>query len=228
MFGFQRICSGVKHASLCTHRRTTVFMFLRFHTTFNQDYAKSCLNIMSFVKPSQEFKLKLVLYSYCLTVQISQDCDWRSATVCLHNVEQTPQNWAFLDALKGIAATKHVNIKKDTDSEKHEILIHKDFGHVLGNGSLFSNTRTQINICCRMCLLITIETAMAVKEATFESWKKTNRYLTINSSNTIITCELCKKWSAKLTGTNASITGSRIWNPQPFLNTYKANFTAMR
>ena len=60
VFSFLRICSSVTHASLCTHRYITVFMFLHVHTTFNQDLfsAKSC--IMSFIKPFQAFKLKSV------------------------------------------------------------------------------------------------------------------------------------------------------------------------
>ena len=72
---FLCIWSSVKHASLCTQCHIDVFMFLHVHTTFNQDLfsAKSCL--MSFVKPSCVFKLKSVLYSYCLAVEISHDCE---------------------------------------------------------------------------------------------------------------------------------------------------------
>ena len=57
------ICSSVKHARLCTYRHITVFMFTHVHTTSNQDLfsAKSCL--MSFIKPSHAFKLKLMLDS---------------------------------------------------------------------------------------------------------------------------------------------------------------------
>ena len=73
----------MKHASLCTHHHITIFIFLHIHTILNQDLfsAKSCL--MSFVKPSQAFKVKSILDS--------------SVTICLDKVvyftfEQTPKN----------------------------------------------------------------------------------------------------------------------------------------
>ena len=89
VFSFLRICSSVKHASLCTHRHITVFMFLHVHTTINQDVfsSKSCW--MSHIKPSYAFKLNL-----CLTVR---DKD----KVVYFTLEQTPKNWAVHYALLG-------------------------------------------------------------------------------------------------------------------------------
>ena len=68
-FSFLCICSSVKRASLCTlsHYHRGVYVSARpYYVLFP---TKSCL--MSFVKPSHAFKLESVLYSYCLTVQIS-------------------------------------------------------------------------------------------------------------------------------------------------------------
>ena len=47
-----------------------------------------------------------------------------------------------------------------------------------------------------------------VKTATFENWKKTNKYLQLDATKKILTCDICVKWKAKLPGTNAFITGS--------------------
>ena len=109
VFSFLRICSSVKHASLCTYSHITVFMFLHVQITFNQDLfsAKSCL--MSFVKPSHAFKLKSVLNS--------------SATVCLDKavyfmLEQTKKlSHSLRFVRKGIAATKHVDQNKESATE---------------------------------------------------------------------------------------------------------------
>lgn len=60
-----------------------------------------------------------------------------------------------------------------------------------------------------MPFLLQTNQAMSVKASTFESWKKANKYLTIDSTNTVLTCGICKKWVAKLPGTNAFITGSK-------------------
>ena len=84
-------------------------MFLHIHTTFIQDLfsAKSCL--MSFVKPSHAFKLKSVLNS--------------SAIVCLDKavyfmLEQTKKlSHSLRFVRKGIAATKHVDQNKESDTE---------------------------------------------------------------------------------------------------------------
>ena len=64
---------------------------------------------------------------YCrLTVQISHDCEWRTATVCLDpgldkvvyfTLEQTLTNWTVHYAFKGIALTEHVNENKNSDAE---------------------------------------------------------------------------------------------------------------
>ena len=103
----------MKHASLS---RQTVVLPIR-----NQDVnvfcTKTCL--VPFVKPFHSFKLKPVLYSYCLTKGISHVCDppwfeseeaqqfvyeWRSTTVCLNKVAyfrlgHTPKKRAVHDAL---------------------------------------------------------------------------------------------------------------------------------
>lgn len=50
---------------------------------------------------------------------------------------------------------------------------------------------------------------MSLQASTFEKWKKTNKYLEIDSSNKVITCGVCKKWATKLPGTSAFITGSK-------------------
>ena len=50
---------------------------------------------------------------------------------------------------------------------------------------------------------------MSLKLSTFQSWKKANKYLTIDSTNTVLTCGICKKWAANFQGTNAFITGSK-------------------
>ena len=86
VFSFLRICSSVKHASLCTHRHITVFAFLHVHANFNQDLfsVKSCL--MSFLKPSHAFKSKSVLDSGA-TVWLDK--------VVYFTLEQTPRNWAI-------------------------------------------------------------------------------------------------------------------------------------
>ena len=47
-----------------------------------------------------------------------------------------------------------------------------------------------------------------VKTATFENWKKTNKYLQLDATKKMLTCDICVKWKAKLPGTNAFITGS--------------------
>ena len=48
-----------------------------------------------------------------------------------------------------------------------------------------------------------------VKTATFENWRKTNKYLRLDvATRKILTCDVCIKWKAKLPGTNAFITGS--------------------
>ena len=48
-----------------------------------------------------------------------------------------------------------------------------------------------------------------VKTATFENWRKTNKYLRLDAATRkILTCDVCVKWKAKLPGTNAFITGS--------------------
>ena len=47
-----------------------------------------------------------------------------------------------------------------------------------------------------------------VKTATFENWKKTNKYLQLDATKKILTCDICVKWKAKLPGTNAFIAGS--------------------
>ena len=116
VFSFLRICSSVKHASLCTYSHITVFMFLHVHITFNQDLfsAKSCL--MSFVKLSHAFKLKSVLNS--------------SATVCLDKavyftLEQT-EKLSHHYALSGkelpqqniLIKTKNLMLKFFSDSRK--------------------------------------------------------------------------------------------------------------
>ena len=50
---------------------------------------------------------------------------------------------------------------------------------------------------------------MSFKLSTFQSWKMANKYLTIDSTNTVLTCGICKKWAANFQGTNAFITGSK-------------------
>ena len=64
----------MKHASLST--QTVVSPPLCFCTIRNQDInvfcTKTCLVL--FVKPFHSFKLKSVLYSYCLTKGISHVC----------------------------------------------------------------------------------------------------------------------------------------------------------
>ena len=37
------------------------------------------------------------------------------------------------------------------------------------------------------------QSVMSLNLSTFQSWKKANKYLTIDSSNTILTCSICKK-----------------------------------
>ena len=95
VFSFLRICSSVKHARLCTYRHITVFMFTHVHTTFNRDLfsAKSCL--MSLIKPSHAFKLKLMLdstdfpfvaFSSPVYARNAWDHDppfWRPRTACI-------------------------------------------------------------------------------------------------------------------------------------------------
>ena len=43
---------------------------------------------------------------------------------------------------------------------------------------------------------------------TFQNWKKSNKYLQIDSAQKILTCDICIKWKARLSGTNAFISGS--------------------
>ena len=50
---------------------------------------------------------------------------------------------------------------------------------------------------------------MSLQVSTFAKWKKTNKFLEIDSSNKIITYRVCKKWATKLPGTSAFITGSK-------------------
>ena len=50
---------------------------------------------------------------------------------------------------------------------------------------------------------------MSLKTKTFESWKQNNKFLRIDSSKTILTCDVCIKWKSKLSTSNAFITGSR-------------------
>ena len=66
-----RVCSSMKHASLS---RQTVALLSSCFCTCNQDLfcTKTCL--VPFVKPFPLFKFKSVLYSYCLTAQISHFC----------------------------------------------------------------------------------------------------------------------------------------------------------
>ena len=48
----------------------------------------------------------------------------------------------------------------------------------------------------------------SVKLTTFQNWKKSNKYLQIDSARKILTCDICIKWKARLSGTNAFISGS--------------------
>ena len=50
---------------------------------------------------------------------------------------------------------------------------------------------------------------MSLKESTFLSWKRNNEYLRIDSSRSVLTCDICIKWKSKLSGSNAFITGSK-------------------
>ena len=83
------------------------------------------------------------------------------------------------------------------------------------NGSwqiLFSSVAVHTQIvesekkCLECAIFITHESATSI----FESWKKTNKYLLIDSLNMIITCRvICKKWVAKLQETNVFTPGSK-------------------
>ena len=50
---------------------------------------------------------------------------------------------------------------------------------------------------------------MSLKTKTFESLKQNNKFLRIDSTKTILTCDVCIKWKSKLPASNAFITGSR-------------------
>ena len=92
VFSFLRICSSVKHASLCTHRHITVFMFLHVHTTFNQDlfFRQILFNVVC--KASHAFIMNSVLDSWG-TVWLDK--------VVYFTLEQTPKKWAVCYALLG-------------------------------------------------------------------------------------------------------------------------------
>ena len=44
-----------------------------------------------------------------------------------------------------------------------------------------------------------------VKTATFENWKKTNKYLQLDATKKILTCDICVKWKAKPPGTQTRL-----------------------
>ena len=48
-----------------------------------------------------------------------------------------------------------------------------------------------------------------LKESTFQCRKQANKYLKIDFSKTILTCDICIKWKSKLSGTNSFMTGSK-------------------
>ena len=50
-------------------------------------------------------------------------------------------------------------------------------------------------------------TMSRLKDWTFQSWKEANKYLKIDSSKTILTCDICIKWKSKLSGTNSFMNG---------------------
>ena len=99
-----RVCSSMKHASLS---RQTVALLPFCFCTCNQDLfcTKTCLVL--FVKPFPLFKLKSVLYSYCLTTQISHVCSppWFVS-------EDAPQ---FVFIWWGIVAMKYINQNEHSD-----------------------------------------------------------------------------------------------------------------
>ena len=70
------------------------------------------------------------------------------------------------------------------------------------------------------------ESATYVKTSTFESWKKTNKYLPIDCFSTILTCAWdLQDMGSKITG-NKCVHHYRFQefeNHQPLLNTYEAN-----
>ena len=73
-----------------------------------------------------------------------------------------------------------------------------------------SSTHTQIVESEKKCLECAIFITHESATSTFESWKKTNKYLLIDSLNMIITCRvICKKWVAKLQETNVFTPGSK-------------------
>ena len=53
------------------------------------------------------------------------------------------------------------------------------------------------------------QSVMSLKLSTFQSWKKANKYLMTDSTNTSLTCGICNHWAANLQGTNSFITGSK-------------------
>ena len=50
---------------------------------------------------------------------------------------------------------------------------------------------------------------MSLKMKMCESWKQNNKFLGIDSTKTILTCDVCIKWKSKLPASNAFIMGSR-------------------
>ena len=70
------------------------------------------------------------------------------------------------------------------------------------------------------------ESATYVKTSTFESWKKTNKYLPTDCFSTILTCAWdLQDMGSKITG-NKCVHHYRFQefeNHQPLLNTYEAN-----
>ena len=69
------------------------------------------------------------------------------------------------------------------------------------------------------------ESATYVKTSTFESWKKTNKYLPIDCFNTILTCWDWQDMGSKITGNKYvhHYGFQEFENHQPLLNTYEAN-----
>ena len=69
-------------------------------------------------------------------------------------------------------------------------------------------TETSANFVFQMFCSFFMMSQSSVKLTTFQNWKKSSKYLQIDSARKILTCDICIKWKARLSGTNAFISGS--------------------